>query len=162
MKKHNHVRSSAHGLIVKAASIMAIGTIFATMFSIAILSIPATRKIILNRLSETAVIAIGSKHFIGFARPFAGALGVGYDIRIIKVLLLCFLLEVIFLGWNRSSLKRITIKPSKSTIRDIILYGLQLVSIMPLFTKVFSLGAVYLTGLFVNAVLSYSTGLIFK
>jgi sterol desaturase/sphingolipid hydroxylase (fatty acid hydroxylase superfamily) len=78
----------------------------------------------------------------------------GGDLRGVVVLAVSLALEALFVGWQESSLRRLLVRRSTSTWRDIFLFGLQLFHAMPYVTTIFTFGASYLTGRFVNAVVA--------
>jgi sterol desaturase/sphingolipid hydroxylase (fatty acid hydroxylase superfamily) len=79
--------------------------------------------------------------------------GLTVDVRLLEVLAAMLVGEAIVLGWERSSLRRIVTLRSTSTRRDVLLYGAQIVRVMPFLTSALTFGAAYVTGLFANALL---------
>lgn len=72
------------------------------------------------------------------------------------ILVLCILLELIAIGWSKSSLKKIIIRPSKTVRVDIFSYIISSLRIIEILAIVFSLGLSFLIPLWFRGLIGYN------
>ena len=104
-------------------------------------------------LHVTHAAIVAPHHDLALLRATLLGWGLTVDVRLLEVLAVMLVCEAIVLGWEGSSLRRIVTMHSPSTQRDVLLYGAQIMRVMPFLTTALTFGAAYVTGLFANALI---------
>ncbi len=79
-------------------------------------------------------------------------------LRGVVILLFCFLIEILFVGWRQSALKRIVQFRDKSSQTDTVYWLLGLFNLYGVIIFIISFGAFYFTQVFVNTHFSFHLG----